>query len=81
MYYKVIKNNKVVDILKDILYVKYQKKHDILLLCDIQEAQAILSSDGMRGWHIEGLYNLPFNSDVYEIKEISETEYKKLKMR
>lgn len=81
MYYKVMKNNEVVDILKNILYVKYQKKHDILLLCDIQEAQAILSSDGMRGWHIEGLYNLPFNNDVYEIKEISETEYKKLKMR
>ena len=36
MYYKVTKNEKVVDILKNILYVKYQKKHDILLLCDIQ---------------------------------------------
>ena len=80
MYYKVTKNEKVVDILKNILYVKYQKKHDILLLCDIQEAQAILSSDGMRGWHIEGLYNLPFDNDTYEIQEISETEYKKLKM-
>ena len=81
MYYKVTKNEKVVDILKNILYVKYQKKHDILLLCDIQEAQAILSSDGMRGGHIEGLYNLPFDNDTYEIQEISETEYKKLKMR
>lgn len=81
MYYKVIKNNEIVDVLKNILYVKYQEKHNILLLCDIQEAQAILSSDGMHGWHIEGLYNLPFDNDTCKIEEISKTEYNNLKMR
>ena len=74
MYYKVIKNDEVVDVLNHILYIKYQEKHSLLLLCDITEAQAILSSDGKYGWHIEGLDN-----DIYVIKEISKYEYDKLK--
>lgn len=38
MYYKVIKNDEVVDVLNHILYIKYQEKHSLLLLCDITEA-------------------------------------------
>ena len=48
MYYKVIKNDEVVDVLNHILYIKYQEKHSLLLLCDITEAQAILSSDTLK---------------------------------
>ncbi len=81
MYYKVIKNNEVVDILRNINYIKYQEKHKILILCDIKEAQAVLSSDGKCGWHIEGLYNFPLDNTEYEIVEITEFEYEKLKTR
>ena len=79
MYYKVIKDDKIVDVLDHILYIKYQEKHSLLLLCDITEAQAILSSDGKYGWHIEGLYNFSLDNDIYEIKEITKYEYDKLK--
>lgn len=81
MYFKVCKDDTIVDILKNILYIKYQKKHDLLLLCNIQEAEAILSSDGTHGWHIEGLYNFPPDNHVYEIIEITKQEYEKLKER
>ena len=81
MYYKIIKNNEVVDILRNINYIKYQEKHKILILCDIKEAQAVLSSDGKCGWHIEGLYNFPLDNTEYEIVEITEFEYEKLKTR
>lgn len=81
MYFKVCKDNEIVDILKNIFYIKYQEKHDWLVLCDIKEAEAILSSDGTHGWHIEGLYNFPPDNHVYEITEISKTEYDKLKER
>lgn len=81
MYYKVIKDNKVVDVLSHISYVKYQKKHNILLLCDIKESQAVLSSDGKRGWHIEGLFNFPLDNTVCEISEITKKEYDDLKAR
>ena len=79
MYYKVIKNDEVVDVLNHILYIKYQEKHSLLLLCDITAAQAILSSDGKYGWHIEGLYNFQPDNNIYEIKELSKYEYDKLK--
>ena len=81
MYFKVCKDDKIVDILENVLYIKYQKKHDLLLLCNIQEAEAILSSDGTHGWHIEGLYNFPPDNHVYEIIEITKQEYEKLKER
>lgn len=78
MYYKVLKDNKIIDILKNIFYIKYQEKNNLLLLCNIQEAEAILSSDGIHGWHIEGLYDFPPDSYEYEIIEITKLEYDEL---
>lgn len=79
MYFKVLKNGTVVDVLDHILYVRHQAKHDLLLLCDRKDAQAVLSSNGKYGWHIAGLYNFPPNNEEYEIVEISKYEYDKLK--
>lgn len=79
MYFKVIRNGKVIDILDHILYVKHQPKHNLLLLCDIKEAQAILSSNGKYGWHVSGLYNFPPDNQEYVIKEITKYEYDEYK--
>lgn len=83
MYYKVIKDNKVIDVLDHLTYLKWQPKNKIMLLSDEGEAQAILASDNNTVWHVEGFYDLPVESGVYEIvsiKEIDEHEYKQLKM-
>lgn len=80
MYFKVMRDNHVVDVLDSITYIAYQKKHDILLLSDIQTAQAILSSDGKRGWHIEGLYNFEPDNTVYQIEQVKQSEYQKIKL-
>lgn len=81
MYYKVIKNNKVIDVLDNLIYLKWQPKHKIMVLSDINEAQAILSSDKNTIWHEKTLYNIPVSGyDEVEIKEIDEYEYKQLKM-
>lgn len=79
MYYRVVKNGKVIDILDRIVYVKHQEKHDQLLICDIADAQAILSSDGNYAWHIEGLYNFNPDNTTYIISEISKYDYDKYK--
>lgn len=79
MYYKVMINGNVVDVLDHILYVKYQSKYDLLLLCDTKEAQAVLSSSGKYGWHIAGLYNFPPDNQEYHITEITRFEYDKIK--
>ena len=81
MYYKVLKDNKVIDVLDRLVFVKYQKKHGIMLLCDKSEAQAIVSSDGSCFWHVKWLYKIPIDGyDTVELIEIDEYEYKQLKV-
>lgn len=83
MYYKVIKDNKVIDVLDHLTYLKWQPKNKIMLLSDEGEAQAILGSDNNTVWHVEGFYDLPVEAgkyDIVRIQEIEENEYKQLKM-
>ena len=82
MYYKVVKNNKVIDVLDHLKYFKWQSKHGIMLLTDVSDAQVVLSSDESTFWHTETLYKLPDDAPKYEIVElisIEEHEYKQLK--
>jgi hypothetical protein len=81
MYYKVLKDGKVIDVLDHLVFVKYQKKHNIMLLCNESEAQAIVSSDGSYFWHVNGLYHIPVDGyDTVDVVQIDEYEYKKLKI-
>lgn len=81
MYYKVLKDNKVIDVLDDLIYLKWQPKHKIMVLCGENEAQAILSSDGNTVWHVEGFYELPVEGyDEVVIEEIDKYLYKQLKV-
>ena len=80
MYYKVIKNNKIIDVLDNLIYLKWQPKHKTMILSDENEAQAILSSDKNTIWHEKTLYKVPVSGyDEVEIVEIDEYEYKQLK--
>ena len=81
MFYKVIKNDRVIDVLDRLVYFKYQPKHQKMLLCSIKEAQAVLSSDQNTIWHEETLYKIPVPGyDTVKVVEIDEHEYKQLKM-
>lgn len=80
MYYKVLKNNKVIDVLDRLNFVKYQPKNEIMVACVRNEAQAIVSSDGEYIWHVHGLYNLPIDGyDTVKLVKIDEYEYRRLK--
>lgn len=83
MYYKVLKNNKVIDVLDNLTYLKWQDKHKTMILCGEDDAQAILSSDKNTIWHEETLYNIPVYAQCYDtvkLVEIDEYEYKQLKV-
>lgn len=83
MYYKVIKDNKVIDVLDHLTYLKWQPKHKIMVLCGLNEAQAILSSDKNTIWHERTLYDIPVDEpkfDTVDVQEVSLYEYKQLKM-
>ena len=52
-----------------------------MVLCDENEAQAILSSDNNTIWHEETLYKVPVNGyDTVQLIEIDKYEYQQLKM-
>lgn len=81
MYYKVLKDNKVIDVLDNLIYLKWQPKHKTMILTDENDAQAILSSDKNTIWHENTLYKVPVDGyDCVDVEEISEFEYKQLKM-
>lgn len=80
-YWKVINNNKVVDVLNEIFYLKYQPKHKVMVFCDENEAQAILSSDGSNIWHEKSLYRIPVDGyDTVTLEKIDKYEYEQLKI-
>ena len=84
MFYKVIKNDRVIDVLENLSYVKYQKKHNIMISCDQSDAQGIISSNGQYIWHVDWLYNFPDEAkgryDIVSLEEIDEYEYKQLRV-
>lgn len=81
MYYKVLKNGRVIDILDHLVFVKYQKKHNIMVVCEESEAQAIVSSDGQYIWHVDWLLKVPVDGyETVELVKIDEYEYKQLKV-
>lgn len=80
MYYKIIKNNKIVDITDHLSYVRLSPKSGRVLLCPQAEAQGIVSSDGKNIWHLNGFYDFP--NDEYETVsavKITKEEYHRLK--
>ena len=81
MFYKVLKNNKVIDVLDRLTYLKYQPRNKIMLLSSEGEAQAILASNGNTIWHVEGFYDLPVSGyETVKLVKIDEFEFKQLKM-
>ena len=81
MYYKVLKNNKVIDVLDNLIYLKWEPKHKIMVLTDENDAQAILSSDKNTIWHEETLYRIPVDGyDTVSVEEIDKYEYEKLRV-
>jgi len=79
-YYKVMKNGKVLDVLDRLVYLRYQPKHDRMVLCDKNQAQAFFSSDRKIIWNTETLYPLPIERyDTVDLIEIDEYEYRQLR--
>lgn len=80
MFWKVIKNNKVIDVLDHLIYLKWQDKHKIMVICDENNAQATLSSNKKTFWHVDGWHLVPVEGyDTVKLEEIDMYEYERLK--
>ena len=81
MFYKILKDGKVIDVLDRVKFLKYQPKHGVMLFCNELEAQAIMSSDGTKIWHEDALYKIPVDGyETVEMVTINQFEYEQLKM-
>lgn len=81
MYYKVIKDSKVIDVLDHLVFVKYHEKNNIMVVCARNVAQAIMSSDCNYIWHANGLDDIPVAGyDTVDVVQIDRYEYDQLKL-
>lgn len=80
MFYKVIKDSKVVDVLDRLVFLKYQPKYKRFIFCDENDAEAIFSSDRSHIWHVDSLYLIPIDGfDTVIVEPIDEYEYEERK--
>ncbi len=79
MYYKVLLNDRMIDLLENPIYVKYQKKNDVFLTCPVFEAQGVISSDGNTIWHVKDFPSVPTKIDTVSLVEIDKYEYTQLR--
>lgn len=81
MFYKVMKDDRVVDVLDKLVFLKYQPKYKMMVLCSEDDAQAILSSDNETIWHESTFYNIPVEGyDTVTLVQIDKYEFAQLKM-
>ena len=80
MYYKVIKNNSVVDALINPSYVYRNPKNGVVMRCsNAEDGLGVISYDGSTVYQIKG--RSPLHGDYEEVylEEITETEYLELR--
>ena len=79
MYYKVMINKRMIDLLDQLIYVEYQKKNDVFLLCDEEHAQGVMSSDMNDIWHVDNYPSIDKEGvDTVSLIEIDKYEYEQL---
>lgn len=80
MYYKIIKNNVVIDV--NNVFLRIQRKHNILINTDLKYAEYICSSDGSQlyitSWTIE-VNDPKRQAELVEAILIDEDEYNTLR--
>jgi hypothetical protein len=80
MFYKVLKDEKVIDVLDYLSFIRYDSDRKRFVLCGNRTAQGIISSDEKVIWHVRGYHPLTQPGyDTVDIYEIDEKEYYQLK--
>ena len=80
MYYKIIKDSKVIDVLDELRFIKYNTISHRIVFSHVENAEGILSSDRRTAWHLRGLRALPVPGyDTVDAIEITKEEYHRLK--
>lgn len=78
-YYKVVLDNKVIDVLEDAVWIKLNRNGRVVI-CSPLEAVGVVSSDGTQKWNLAGTGGIE-GSDfgTVSVMDITETEASELK--
>ena len=77
---KVLRNGEIIDALNSPVYVRYQQRNGIIIQCEENIAQGVLSSDGSTIYQIEGRETMAGESpDTVVLAEISQDEFETIK--
>ena len=77
--YKILYNNQIIDVIKEIQYIKYLPMTKRMINVDRLQANGIISSDGNNVYHISGTENNFIDGKkTVQIIPIEEEEYLKL---
>lgn len=81
MYFKIIYNALVIDILDSVQYVRWLKRGKKFVKTDMTSANGILASDGLNVYHVEGMpeFDGMGNYKTVHMVEIDEESYNTLK--
>lgn len=81
MYFKIIYNALVIDILDSIQYVRWLKRGKKFVKTEMTSANGILASDGINIYHVEGMpdFDGMGNYKTVHMLQIEKEEYDKLK--
>lgn len=78
-YYKVILDNKVIDVLENAVWIKLNRNGRIVI-CSPMDAVGVVSSDGTQKWNLDGTAGIDgLDSGTVVVTDITETEAAELK--
>ena len=79
MFYKVIHNNMLVDLLTDVQWIRYLPRQKRVVMTDRQSANGVMGSDHNTLYHLEGRpYTFDTEIKSVQIMQISEDEFDRL---
>lgn len=78
-YYKIIKDDKIIDV--NNRFFRFLKKHLIPISCEVEDAEVVQSSDGLKYYTASWTKPAPaqLNVELVKVFIISEEEYNSLK--
>lgn len=81
-YYKILIGDQIIDV--NCVFLRWQARHGVMLICDAEDAQFITPRDGSAVWHPAWLHPVPegavYDGDI-EAVEIGAEEYAELLAR
>lgn len=79
-YYKVEKDGYVTGLLTEFRYIRYDKRHQLVVSCSPEYAEGFLSEDFTHYWRTPDMREGGGNFETVDVTEITEYEYNKLRI-